>query len=144
MTKEKSRLKSDLENASQAMDPPAGSPPASGPPTPAQTVPFGNNGDSGAQPDVQTTRSRGRKATPSPDAASMLRCYNLPDYRLEHPDFDIRQTAAEDEVPGPETTPLNVYCDGCNDIQLKEGAPRARAGQEAGGSKDKAAGERLK
>ena len=32
------------------------------------------------------------------DASSMLRCYNLPDYRLEHPDFTVRQTTDADEV----------------------------------------------
>jgi TPP-dependent pyruvate/acetoin dehydrogenase alpha subunit len=32
------------------------------------------------------------------DAASMLRCYNLPDYRLEHPDFSVRQMTNEDET----------------------------------------------
>ena len=99
--------------------------------------------DESTHPDIQITRSRDGKIAPSPDAASMLCCYNLPDYRLEHPDFDIHQTATEDAVPDPETTPLNVYCDGCNDIQLKDGAPRTRRGKKPRGSKDKA-GERLK
>jgi TPP-dependent pyruvate/acetoin dehydrogenase alpha subunit len=32
------------------------------------------------------------------ETASMLRCYNIPDYRLEHPDFEVRQVPEGDEV----------------------------------------------
>jgi hypothetical protein len=91
--------------------------------------------------------------TRSADAASMLCCYNLPDYRLEHPDFTDypvkerrgpepeRNEQLKAEVPrpieqdreatlaspirDPGTTPLDVYCNGCNDIQLEDGSPRA-------------------
>ncbi len=40
-----------------------------------------------------------RPAKPdSDDAASMLRCYNIPDYRLETPEFNVEQTEENGEV----------------------------------------------
>ncbi len=39
-----------------------------------------------------------QKPSDSDDAASMLRCYNIPDYRLEAPEFKVEQTEEDGEV----------------------------------------------
>src|SRR5271157_5024741 len=114
--------------------------PPNAPPARENESPSDKGSSGGALADVPITRSADHPISRSSDAASMLCCYNLPDYRLEHTDFVVqriepdREAAVAAPMPAPETTPLNVYCNGCHDIQLKGGAPRTRAAQEPAGS----------
>jgi TPP-dependent pyruvate/acetoin dehydrogenase alpha subunit len=49
-----------------------------------------------------------QKKKPDPEAASALRCYNIPDYRLEHPEFSIEMEQGDEtqySVTGDLTAP---------------------------------------
>jgi len=50
---------------------------------------------------AKTSKNASRKLAQKPqpeDASSQLRCYNIPDYRLEHPEFELTLVPEGDEV----------------------------------------------
>ena len=79
-TAQKKSSKLPLAPASQKPTTPAPSEQADGSPKPTDTK-------AGRDPGLTSARANGNQ--PGGDASSMLRSYNIPDYRLEHPDFRI-------------------------------------------------------
>jgi TPP-dependent pyruvate/acetoin dehydrogenase alpha subunit len=95
MARKKPKPRSNRKSANHAARTPSTSPVASGDLLQCQHDKGPAAGDGSATYKLKS--GDGNRAADI-EAASVLRCYNIPDYRLEHPDFEVRQVPEGDEV----------------------------------------------